>query len=926
MATVPFPGDWIPDAQFTGNSDFVFDSNGVIWLVANSTASGVIIFSSADHGATFQQAATIPNVGSTGLSFDPAVTIDANNVLHLVGQIATASPFLVTLQKYSYDTVGNALTGPFSITTNGIVGSDYDIVALSNGHCYIVTSLMTGDTETVEGIEIDATGAVIATDTLVSQALAVGNRYGSISLISPDGIAVEIYLCSIPKVFNFADSTATISVISRATGDSVGTPTVLTTFLARYVSDRLTVIANGTVRYLVNAYYSQQKSLLIGNALLGYRGGTNAAWVFHGFTGTSLRSLVEPVLSVSPNGVVLAVINATLSQFASGATISLFDFDPTIFHISARTDFPYPGQANWLRGTKAIIPADMTWGILSQRAVDGVGRFYTGFSVPPVAELVPAVSTTERGIVYTFDASGSFDLNMHPLQFSWALTDPTGKATLTPDGDTATVELPLSAGPAAQTLTLTVSVVDVDANGDPLHSPSTASATLNYPLIPLPVIAAAAPLQAARNSQVTIDPTVTVSAFTTPSYLWEQTGGTTVNFLSLPFLENLLIQTNGAAVAGETLTFTLTVNDGVNVPVSQAFEIVVAARVATGETTHLARAARGGNISQRNSTEAWAAPTASSVLSGFRQAKRADVVLQVSSSPEFVQSGSYLLIGPASIVAERNGETWHVLTPVPTETILDAVHSFLDQTLVLTSGQKLLQFIPSTPAVDTDDATTVLLSNISNATYTTIDATPPFGGQRVAVLTSTEGVLLLQINDDFEVSGSLELTATSGLYGAANVQWVRMSDVENLHTGSMLVGTIDDNGDTFETEYSLTTRSVTQVFDSSSRKNQHVSTGELLFQSVDSYSGVPMPPVLTAPVVANPGVKLSWTQSRADLVTGYTVEVSTGGAFSPSINIGTSSITAVWVPLPPGVTYSLAVIAHSADGDSAPSNVVTIAL
>lgn len=926
MASAPFPGAWLPTAQFSGNSDFVLDSNGAIWLVANSTTAGVAIYSSTDHGATFSEVATIPGASSTTLSFDPAVAIDASNVLHIVGQVQ-ASGQGVTLQKYTFDPGSQTLSAAATLTTQGMIGSDYDIVALSNGNTYIVTSLLTGLNETVEGIELSAAGTVVKTDTLVSQQLGVGNRYGSLSLISGDGVTVEIYLCSIPKAFSFADSTATLSVLFRSP-TSVGAQIALTTFHARYTADRLTVIEKGTARYLSQGYFSQKRGELFANTLLGYVSGPGSPWSFHTFFGTASSSYAEPVISVSPSGLVLGSLTLPLTAAAQGSPIALYDVDVSLWKLTPRSDFPYPVKANWLRGTKSVLPSTMPWAMVSQRAVDSVGRFYTGFSVPPVASLVPATFTGKRGVPAEFDASGSFDLNLHPLQYSWSLTDATGMAKLTASGTSASVVLPATAGPAAQTITLTVSVVDVDAQGNALHPPAAASSTITYPLIPVPVIGTLEAIAADRNVQVLIAPTVTVSPSTTPTYSWAQIGGTAIHILSATNTGSLSIETNGAAVDGETLTFTLTVSDGVNVPVTGTFTVDVAARTSTGESTRLARTAWAGNISQRNSAAAWAAPTQSSTVTQFHKVKRSPVVVRPGGSPTFAQTGSYLLIGASSVTIQRNGETWHAYPPVTTETVLDAVHAFSDETIVLTSSQKLLRFVPGYPAVDTDHVTgTILLDNISPATYTTLDVTAPFAGARVLVLTSTQGVLLLEIDADFNVTGTHALNGHSGtLYGAANAKWVRLADVESLHTGSLLIGTSDADGHTFETEYSLATRSVVGVFDSSSLQNQTVATGEMLFTSVDSYSGIPLPAVLSSPTVSNGSVVLSWQQSRPDLATGYQVWAVSGGAARLAATVSSGAVNTVALRLAPGKTYSVHMVTTSADGNSADSNAVVVTL
>jgi len=912
MATIPFTGPWSPNVEFSGNAVFALDASGTIWLAANSTVSGAALYSSSNDGASFTLAVEIPYTFSATLAFDPAIAIDASGGIHIIGQVGSIGN--VTLEKYTYQPSSQTLSGPFVIDTNGIVGSDYDIVCLSNGNCYIATSLLTATTETVEGLEIGPTGAVTATDTLVSQAFAVGNRYGAVSLWSADGATVEIYVSYCPKLYTFTDITISIAQIIRS-ADVVAAPTVLYTVTSRFMSDKLTVIGDGDVRYLAQAYYSQVKATLSGNFILGYQAtaSTNSPWQFQTYSNllTPPLSPVEPTLSLSPSGLVLGLISADLSNFQGGAPVVLFNVTAPISGLVPRTDFPYPGLANWLRSSKSILPATMGWGFLTEEASGGVGRFYTGAQLPPVAEVTPATETCQRGIPYTFDASASYDPNMEPITFGWVLTDPTGLGTLTFNGSSATVTLPFAIGPAAQTVTLTVTVYKTGA------SPSTASAVLTYPLIAPPVIASLTFSAAARNTQVVLAPTVTLSPYVTATYSWAQTAGTEVNMVPTTInSENLSFNTAGALVTGETLTFTLTVSDGLNTPVTGRFGVTVAARPASGETGYLNYSAFNGVISQRNTAQVWPATVASSFLTGFTRTRRAPVIGG--------QEGGLLLIGPASVGVVLNDERFHVLTPVPTDTILDAALYALDETIVLTSAQELLQFLPASTIRDTDNASGVIsLSDSTTFVYERFTVTPPFAGQRVFVLYGVSGVLLLQVNDAFAVSGALELSAAQGtLYGASNVQFVRFAGIENLHSGILLVGTSDNAGNDYETEFSLANRTITATRDSSQLQNQAVATGELLFVPQDSYSGVPTPPVLTV-ATSNAGIVLSWTQSRSDLVSGYIVSIAQASN-TIYVTVGSGQIGTLTLNYLLTIPYSISITAQSLDGPSEPSNVVTI--
>jgi hypothetical protein len=485
--------------------------------------------------------------------------------------------------------------------------------------------------------------------------------------------------------------------------------------------------------------------------------------------------------------------------------------------------------------------------------------------------------------------------------------------------------LPSSVGPAAVNVVVVVSVMDYDVRGNALHvSPSTATAVLTYPLIPAPVITPLAPIDAARNSQVAIIPVIFTSPATSPTYRWVQTGGTPVNVLSVTTFTSLSIETNGAAVTGETLTFSLTVNDGVNAAVTATFEVIVAARTPTGETDVLARMAFGTNIAYRNANGVWSQPVASTLTTAFTSAKRAPLVQEPTSE----LSGSYILISPQSVLVQRNGAAYHALTANPADLILDAEHSFLDQTILLTSGGQLLQLLPNATLTDTDNAAaTIEISDITQAEFVRMTATPPYAGQRILVLSGPSGCLLIAVDDSFNIVGSLFLSASGQhLYGASDVMWVRMNGVESLHTGTLLIGTVDSNGHTYETEFDLANRRVLAVWDASQLRNQYVTTGELLFDAVDSYCGSPVAPTLSQPTYGSGGITLTWTQPRADLASGYTVLLSSGAGLHPLLEIGTGQITTVTTRLPAGATYSFAIVTHSLDGDSPVSNTVTIAI
>jgi hypothetical protein len=307
-----------------------------------------------------------------------------------------------------------------------------------------------------------------------------------------------------------------------------------------------------------------------------------------------------------------------------------------------------------------------------------------------------------------------------------------------------------------------------------------------------------------------------------------------------------------------------------------------------------------------------------------------NILVSAVNSPVFSQGGALLLISPFSATVTVAGTTWHAFPPNPSDTIVDAVHSYLNETILLTSAGELLQMIPDSPPVDTDNAqASIVLSNITSQTFTNLDATPPYNGLRVFTLFGPDGVLMLQVNDAFTVMSTLALGENNtGLFGSNNVQWVALSNVESLKTGEILVGTKDSDGNSFETEFSLVTKTVVATFDAANLGNSNlITTGDILFEATDPYSGFPLSPVLASTGTGVGSVSLSWTQTRPDLVNGFIINVTLNGGLVKAVNIASGATTSATVSgLPTGNTYTISIVAVSADGTSAPSNVLSVSL
>ena len=229
----------------------------------------------------------------------------------------------------------------------------------------------------------------------------------------------------------------------------------------------------------------------------------------------------------------------------------------------------------------------------------------------------------------------------------------------------------------------------------------------------------------------------------------------------------------------------------------------------------------------------------------------------------------------------------------------------------------------------TNDGPSLVWKNIGiPVIFDSVFSTPTFADVRVIALSGPSGCFLMQLDSaTFAVQGFFEISVASGLvYGADNVQWIRESNIESLHSGQVLLGTLDSQGRTFETLIDLRHRLVIGTWDASKLKNQFVTTGEILFAAESSYVGLPVPPVMQPPVV-NPdnSVSLAWTDERPDLVSSYSLFMSVnGGASSPLTFIGSGTVESFrTTSLVAGNTYTFKVQSNSPDGLSVFSNSVS---
>jgi hypothetical protein len=509
-------------------------------------------------------------------------------------------------------------------------------------------------------------------------------------------------------------------------------------------------------------------------------------------------------------------------------------------------------------------------------------------------------------------------------------------------------------GPAADTgyaiIPPQYQVVQSDASSPPVGFiiPFDAAPTITMPSIPT----------AARNSVVTVAPVITPippNADSVMTYTWTQIAGDVMAAYGMD-TPVLTFYTNGADIDGEDVTWNLEVDDGVNPAVSAQITIWVDSYFTVSppvpiDTLNFSRAVWWGNIAERNasaSPPAWGPLDSSGIFTDFFGVKRTNVLQ--GNSPPFVGNDRYIVISPYSVlvyVGDESGSSppmyllRKLYLPAPSMAlpplVSDAVHTEDDYTLVLGNDNNLYRY-DAAPLIETDNPDIILdLSDYSSLAFTKVFSTVSFAGERVLALSGPDGCLLAQVDNDTLVPQAvLEISMTSQLlYGADNVQFVRLSDVENTRSGQVFIGTVDASGNTYETLVDLSSGSIIGTWNKTQLVNQIVASGEVLFQPYSPYSGKPLAPTLGTPVdkgaAIQPGyelVALSWIQDRPDLASGYVIFGSANGGSTWFIasTVGSGSIETVTLTIAKGHTYLFRMYTASDDGDSGYSNEESISV
>ena len=491
----------------TGNGAFVQTAGGILFVVTNLREDGTFGIFQSDPvppapgpGSHFTEIVTV-TVPTGNTDFDPVVGYDeTTGRLHILGILndPSYSTTLDDLVKFTYDTGTTILTGPFVLASGFRVREAYDVCILNSysapGHTLVAAcvdeadSYLDGSVTPQSGMnlvvmELDDTDTVVLNTTaeLANSPRRSGDIFSSVSLISPDGINVELYCESHPKLVTFKDQVFTISEFDRDSGGSWGTPTPpvvgnpttfggtksdLTNFIGRFTDDRLTVIADGPFRLMSQVYYDQlaHPQGLVGNLVLGFLG--YSSWNFHTVLGTVIGgSIVQATPSVSsPFEMNVAYLLEPFNSSATAWPMRVATVDTNLVF----TDVPgfYNQQTfTWLRGTKSILDSGSVWAVVGERVQTSspspLPVYISLFDVPPIALLDKTAVTVYRGGTgwklgtgHTDDASelpitsgdlplqvSAADSDQDALKYVWSHNDPDkANVTLIANGPHATLD------------------------------------------------------------------------------------------------------------------------------------------------------------------------------------------------------------------------------------------------------------------------------------------------------------------------------------------------------------------------------------------------------------------------------------------------------------------------------------------------------
>lgn len=882
-------------SDLTGNSCFV-QIGDEIFVVSNVQSDNTFrVYRSLDKGGSFIAAQSyefpIPNS-----SFDPVVYYDVQD-LHIVGTTVNATNNeLYDIVVFTFSLESLTLSPPNILVSATKIRSAYDLTKLDDGTFLLVTSLVDSSSPVIDGyalieIHINTGFSEILGSQIISanHILRDGDTHGGLSFVYDFGEETEtkLFYTRHQTLNTFKATNHTIEYIVRS-GGVWSTPEVIYSYIGDFVDDKLTVLEvgeTGETKVFTHLYYTKFKTTLQSHLVIGYFNGTS--WI----TREIAAPMSEPTLSMDTNyNVYLSYLSKVNTSDLLGK-LRTFKLNLTNLGLTEMYGYYNSLDFEWLRGSKTPMDSLSKWAVVGSTPTNSPNAFTPLFisylNKPPIVAVTPLTPILHRGVATIFDASTTTDPDFDPMQFNWSITltppfvGPT-PYTMVPsaDGKTLTLTMLRSVGPAARIVSVAVSVQDLSAESIPINPPTivTTDAVLPFNIAPqiswpIPVITGV------RNANLVITPTIVDAENDTMIHSWSQTEGTPVEIIDGIFASTLQVKLVGTRVLGETLTFSLTVSDLINDPVTSTVKVNVPGVL--GDNLDINRFSRVfwtndsdivtsyKPISLRNQAFSWTEPPSRSLSSDF---------FKMRCSTSSLGKDRQIMMSQTSVLVTGEDSAFYRKRFLPNAEsgVVDAWHTDNDYTVILTIDAKMHRYENAGPDNTSDNPqnTINLHDYIDGSTIKRLSVNGVIRGRRVIGIHTTVGLLLMQLKEDtFTVESVMKLSvADFTMYGADDVQFVRFVGVESLRKGEILIGT-KQGLDYYETLFDLGVRAVTGVWDKTVRINSTVSTGEILKAKPVGYTGLPSTPVLTYTYSAETDIyALSWTVVRPDLISSYDIE------------------------------------------------------
>lgn len=982
---------WTAQDQTGGGAiqEVLLDGQKVLYVFGNTQAGGTVVgspaagifrvYKSVDSGLTWVPVASV-DLGATTVMFNPATDLEERGgvtYIHALGYIAhPTEPERYNLIKLVFNTINNTLSAPLVLIEGSKLASAYGFIITRGGTRIISTAVLDPlgpdwipQNYSTVVIELDRGDNLIYGGPPINQDNPSGTYYtgtwpapynttlrGGLAmstsfLVEDDAGQIELYTVTHSKLIDTSRPPEVYIQQQVRHRPGVWTePESVWKFDARYIDDKLTVVAYGQKRFLTLSYYTQTpKAGLVQSALavLGFQDPNGFHWRGITLPSTDLVSWSEPMIQVDvDNNLHLIALRHTRASVAKSfqrkGTLTVMELDEFTLLTTPLTGAFNTLMFRWLRGRLTPNDAISKWMVIGEQGEGTDGRtggssfFVSKRNIAPKAILKPNTISIRRGVPVEFDARDSVDPDHNILSYQWEHTLDYPGVALTPsaDGKTATLLVPKSIGPKLRTFDVKVKVTETDSD-DHLFDAAVSHVTLPANVAPT-ISFAANPIQATRNTDLTVTATINDADADTLTFSWKQVAGSPVEIkdketLSPTFkLYRLLPK-------GEALKFLLTASDGVNPKVeallvvnASAMDGSLADRRVLGRT-FFKNDVRRLTIAERHTPGKWDDVDTSAIASDFFRFKFSTAV----SGEE-----RYTYISRTSVVCFAQWDTpgmfYRRRIVVPGTGFVDARHAENDVTFGLTADGRILAYQSNGTAGSSDWPDAIIPTSLAPGSFNRIECSTVSNNRRVLVVSGPAGVLLLQIHDKtFEIVGSLMLsTSTELLYGADNAIFVRFADLESLRSGRVLVGTMDPYDPqnptasrmSYETLVDLAQRRIVGSWDVTALKSIRVWTGELLFDDGTGYMGRPTAPVITTvDFVEGHGATFFWKQERIDLIDAYEIQVrEDGGEWNVLTTLGSGSILSYqYRGFAANQTYELRIRSLNRDGASPWSNVVT---